>query len=618
MSAVRRRSRPTAARADGRGAAARLPSAPGPLTAVDAALVLACCALALWTYRRALGGFFSPDDLIVLERIRGILPPQPVTLWRFLSGTVYFRAVLPWFGADPFPYHVVNWLLHAVNVGLLYLWVRRWGGGPLAATLAAGLFGSSRYFLTVIQQATGIGELAGMTFALAALLCSLQRSLSARIASLGLFVAALLSKESVLLLPLVLLLPRSRGEALRLRWVRAAPLLVSGLVLAGYLAASRVQASALGGEAYATGWGMNLFHDLMTYSAWAVDLRTLVPDMAGGFSTTAWRIGLPVTFALAALAALSWRRSPAGGGGALWWLLGLVPVLPLLQHSYLAYLYVPLAGFAMTLGAGVEWGMGRWFPARAAARSRSRALPWRAPAMLSWVVVAAAILAHAARSGAMLDERARARVPGGDLPLDSFVRKCEVARRVADRFGRSIQGDHVNAVFLTPYEGALAYDVRTGRRVSAESSARRYALTSTVLDQGRALRALYPNVDSVAFVDHWIPGYEDFDLFLLGAAGRIRPLGRGLEAQVSLATLLLSGGLYRTAREQLAVAVEQWPDDARLRLNYCAALAQTGEREAGLVQLEEILRRTPADSLAQVARQVLKQARAGAPPAPSH
>jgi hypothetical protein len=586
-------------------------SARRPLAAADAALALACVALALWVQRRALGGFFSPDDLLILERLRGILPPQPVPLWRLLSGTLYFRAVLPWFGVVPFPYHLVNLLLHAVNVGLLYLWVRRWRGGTLAATLAAGLFGTSRYFYPVLQQATGIGEVAALTFALAALLLALGRGLAARLAALVLFVAALLSKESVLLLPLVLLLPERHGEPGRPRLARSALLLVPGLVLAGALAALHVRAAALSGEAYEAGWGANLFHDLMTYSAWAVDLRTLVPDLAGGYSATAWHVGLPVTIGLASLAALAWRRSTAGAAGAAWWLLGLAPVLPLLRHSYLAYLYTPLAGFAMALGAGLEGAAARWLPV-----PRTTPGPGRATGLLPWAIVAGAVLGHAALSDAMLGDRLRARTPGLDLPLDSFVRKSEVAGRVAQGFGRSIGARRVKAVFLVPEEGAPAYDVRTGRPVAADSGGRRYALLPAVLDQGRALRALYPNADSVAFLGRWVPGYEDFELFVTGPAGEVRDLGRGLEAHVALATLLLTRGLYGTARGQLAAAVQEWPDDARLRLDYALALGRTGDRAAGLAQLEEILRRAPSDSLAAVARQVLRHASPGAAPRP--
>src|SRR5437867_1142998 len=66
---------------------------------------LACVVLALWVHRRALGAYFSPDDLISFERVRGLLPPHPLPFWRFLSGPVYFAAGLRVFGVDPFSFH---------------------------------------------------------------------------------------------------------------------------------------------------------------------------------------------------------------------------------------------------------------------------------------------------------------------------------------------------------------------------------------------------------------------------------------------------------------------------------------------------------------------------------
>src|SRR2546426_2676056 len=68
----------------------------------DVVLALTAVALSLWVYRSAPGGYFSPDDLIYLERVRGLVP-EPPTLWRYLSGVAYFRMAFPLFGADPFP-----------------------------------------------------------------------------------------------------------------------------------------------------------------------------------------------------------------------------------------------------------------------------------------------------------------------------------------------------------------------------------------------------------------------------------------------------------------------------------------------------------------------------------
>src|SRR5580765_1792841 len=164
----------------------------------DAMLALACAALALWTQRRSLAVYFHPDDLISLEWTRGILPSPDFGLWRLLSGKVYFAAALGVFGTDPFPYHLLNAVVHMANVVLLYALARRWGAGRPAATLAAGLFGSARPAFSVLQQAVGIGELLALALAMGAFLACERRTVANRVAGVLLFAAALLCKEAVL------------------------------------------------------------------------------------------------------------------------------------------------------------------------------------------------------------------------------------------------------------------------------------------------------------------------------------------------------------------------------------------------------------------------------------
>ena len=78
----------------GRAAQAGL-GGPGRATAWLAVTLPA--ALALIVHRRALGLFFSPDDLVQFERVTG-LAPQPPFLWRVLSLRLYEQALWPLLG----------------------------------------------------------------------------------------------------------------------------------------------------------------------------------------------------------------------------------------------------------------------------------------------------------------------------------------------------------------------------------------------------------------------------------------------------------------------------------------------------------------------------------------
>src|SRR5205085_8188598 len=159
----------------------------------------------------------------------------------------------------------------------------------------------------------------------------------------GLFTAALLCKENVLLLPLLRVWPASRPATWRARLWRAAPLIVPGVLLLVYLGIARAGTRTFGGASYAVGFGLPWFHNLMTYLDWSVDLRTPIPDLVGAASADAWRLGLPLAIALAGFAAWAWPRTRLVAFGTSWWLLSLVPVLPLLHHDYLFYLYAPCA-----------------------------------------------------------------------------------------------------------------------------------------------------------------------------------------------------------------------------------------------------------------------------------
>jgi hypothetical protein len=534
-------------------------------------LALACALLALWTQRRALGVYFHPDDLISLEWTRGILPSPDTGLWRLLSGKVYFAAALGVFGTNPFPYHLLNALVHMANVVLLYALARRWGAGRAAATLAAGLFGAARPAFSVLQQAVGIGELLALGLTMGAFLACERRTAATRAAAILLFAAALLCKEAVLLLPFVLLLPReaagwTQRAAWRDRLTVAVPLLLTCLVAALALVAGNVRNRAFGGEAYAMSFGPGLFHNLMTYVAWAFDVRDPFFDDPGGISLTAWRVGLPLVVLVLALAWFTRQRTRLPAIGLAWSALAVVPVLPLTHHTYATYLYSPLAGLALAIGSGIESLASSWRPARSErpARAGGRPARGRAPAPLAiWAGVAVLLVAYAAASDRLLEARVGRRVESIDLPFDRQLRKSEMVRRAAEGLERT--GTPKRIVLYMPPEASRQLDQRTGQLHSDTTLALEQVLMVRVLDQGRALRALIPGLDSVAFVRRWSLAYSEFDLCANSAAGDIVDFGQGPDAHLRLGQLLIQSGKHQLAEDLLSSASAAYAQDPRLR-----------------------------------------------------
>ena len=549
--------------------------------ALDAGLALACALLALWTQRRALGVYFHPDDLISLEWTRSILPSPDFGLWRLLSGKVYFAAALGVFGTDPFPYHLLNALVHMANVVLLYAIARRWGASSAAATLGAGLFGSARPAFSVLQQAVGIGELLACGLAVGAFLACERRTLAWRTISVLLLAAALLSKEAVLLLPLVLVLPREAAAwvvpaAWRERLRVAGPLLVACLAAALAIAFGNLRNRAFGGEAYAMAFGPSMFHNLMTYVSWAFDVRSPFFDDPGGISLTAWRVGLPVLALLIALAWFTRRSTLLPAIGLAWAALAIAPVLPLTHHTYATYLYTPLAGVALAVGSGLEW-LVVGLRSGSRAREGARAPSGRAPVNLTvWVTVAVALVASAAVSDRLLGERVGRRVESIDLPFDRQLRKSEMVRRATEGLRRT--GAPRRIVLYMPPEASNRLDQLTGRVYADTTLELKQMLMVRVLDEGRALRALIPGLDSVAFVRRWSPEYADFDLCANSPAGDIVNFGQGPEAHLRLGELLIRSGKVLFAEDLLGAACAAYPQDQRLREMLAAAQAAGARR----------------------------------------
>ena len=410
------------------------------------------------------------------------------------------------------------------------------------------MFGVSRLHFTTLGQVASWGELLSVGFLLASFLVLGRAGWIGTLISAVLFLTALFSKESVALVPLVLLLPGTAGPNLRRRLWRCAPLLSLSVLWSLYLIGTSARTSVFPGGAYAVGFGTNLFHNLMTYADWAVDFQRPVPDLFGTFSDTAWKTGVWVWAGLGAAAWLARWRHPLPALGAAWWTLGLLPVLPLLYHSYLHYLYLPSAGLALAVGGTVEWVA---VALAAPHRRRAPRKAWGGSAAVApawaWLPAVAVVLVYAVASDRLIADRMRERLPGYDLPIDPFLRKTELARRTAEGVAGPAQAAIRRIAFLVPEGQEQAY----------------HDVIRETLDQGRGLRFLF-GLDSVVYVSRWGPAQLGFELLVQDREAHTHWLGRGPEALLEWSARLGQDGLTAQARAALDSALRAWPGDARL------------------------------------------------------
>lgn len=130
--------------------------APGPALVLPWWVFAVALAAALIIYMPALKGPFVFDDLTL-----PVLQPGPSAAWTSYLGGVrplYYLSLLTQYklhGPDPLPFHLANWVLHALNALLLFGIIRRYTAlGALAPSqgLAASTFGAGLFLLHPVQS----------------------------------------------------------------------------------------------------------------------------------------------------------------------------------------------------------------------------------------------------------------------------------------------------------------------------------------------------------------------------------------------------------------------------------------------------------------------------------
>ncbi len=353
---------------------------PLPPTPVLRLLLLLLTAVA---FSNALAGDYVYDDL------NAIVKPQVLGSWsgmghlasrdygplfgeltyRPVVSATYFLDVAA-FGRSPFASRLLNLLLHAANVLLLFDLLRRLFRLRRIALLAAALFAVHPVVTEAVNCAGFREDLLALVFMLFALhgLASWIRK-PARIWCLGFaascWLLGLLSKESAAVLPLLaglLLLsqlPRPRVSAKMLA-LGAIPFLFAAIVfLFLYLAFSypASQPSWPGGRGPLLGF-LNFCRTFAFYLAlwvWPANL-SIGHDFAASTSPGDPRlwVGLGVFVVFSAAAWLSFRRRGVLGFGLAWIWVTMIPMMQFRPTPELLaerYLYIPHAGMAAAMAA---------------------------------------------------------------------------------------------------------------------------------------------------------------------------------------------------------------------------------------------------------------------------
>lgn len=326
-------------------------------------ILLAAALLAVGpVYWRVVGLPFVQDDWDRLYHCRSdglvallqtILSTEHKLFYRPLA-ELYLLVMYGLFGADPVPFHLVALALHCGSAVLLGLIVQRLFGDRLLALLSTLVYGAAiAVHLDSLVWAVGIYDVAGAFCLLASiwLFTAGRRGASAAVYAVG-----CLFKESLILLPVILLAydllidARERTpRPLRTRLTEALPFLVCLLTIAALKLSGESPLQHPASHPYALALtGPHLLTNGLHYLTWLLQSFIPVPIPTQGLASL-----LPVVPMLALLG-LAFGLRGAGDPSRhrrrvmfllVWMVIGLVPVIFLPNHVYRYYATYSLAAW---------------------------------------------------------------------------------------------------------------------------------------------------------------------------------------------------------------------------------------------------------------------------------
>jgi hypothetical protein len=590
------------------GAGDRRPSSLAWLALALAALTLVTYA-GVWSFEFV--QFDDPQYVYENPNIAGGLTWRGIQ-WAFTTGYAMNWHPVTWlshmldiqlFGLQPGPAHVVNLLLHAANVLLLFWFLASATGAPFRSAAVAALFAVHPLHVESVAWVSERKDVLSTLFWMVTLLAYLRyvrrpdwRRYSMVVVA---FAIGLLAKPMLVTLPFVLLLldwwplgrfAGSSGSSGSSGWWRLVREKLPLFALAAASSMATVIAQHMGGAVVrleVISFGLRIETALVSYAAyilkmfWPTRLFMYYPYPA---SVPGWQVATSVLFlvAVTAIVMIARRRRAYPAVGWLWYLGTLVPVVGLVQVGRQAmadrYTYIPLIGLCIVIVWAAADVVARW-PIRR----------WLAPALAALVLVPCVLTArtqvrhwqndqalwtHALKTATGLDDR-QAALAAGYLLAERNVVPMQTLL-----FAKA--GGEVFPALARQYLGRLF--------------ARHDHLDDAVALFGEAIR-LAPSIAELHFDLGGVYARQrnaDAAADAYQAALRINP--DLPQAHHELALVLAGQGKGEEAVSHFAETVRLRPDSADAHRNLAVALAKLGRVDDALKELREVLRIRPDDA----------------------
>lgn len=332
--------------------------------------ILITVLLVILCFSPSLVNYFSTDDWFHL-RVSAInqLPEflnffsftktaQAIAFYRPLPTQVFFFVFQKLFGLNPFPYHIFVLICFGYSLHLIYKLTLILQNSERKAALATIIYGFSVSNFTRLYFLSAFQEIFLVIFSLLCILNYQKQTIRHKLYAICFFVLALMSKETAVVIPLILLISDWAQRKLSLR--KIFPFVV---ILLPYLYMRFFTFGLTTGDTYQ--WNFSLAkttNTLMWYFFWALGAPELLIDYIGSglrpiprFFTdySAWWpviLGLFLTnlgllaFLLAKQIKKIDRRLLASG---VLFVVSLLPVLFFPEHKFALELGLPLVWFAL-------------------------------------------------------------------------------------------------------------------------------------------------------------------------------------------------------------------------------------------------------------------------------
>jgi len=339
--------------------------------------------LVLLVFHNALFCFFTQDDFTWLRtatNFRGakdllqcFIKYNGAANYRPLTQELFFFINYKLFGLNPVAFHAAALAIHILNSFLVYAIIQKIGNNRLSSFAGAVFYGVNATLFISVYWVSAVSESGMATFYLTSLLFFIrflqERSVTAYAVSFMMFIAALMSKESAIAIPPIMLLtflylrPKLENKNIINSITMLLPFIVTVII---YLAIRMMTIGVPAEGPYKAGLNFLTLVNLYNYLVWSLNgfqVFEATADLVGYGYIPLLKIIVSL-MSVAVLVYLSMKQKRTFAFSFSWFAIALLPVLPFIHHAQNYYVNISIVGISLLIGVVINsFGKQAQFPA---------------------------------------------------------------------------------------------------------------------------------------------------------------------------------------------------------------------------------------------------------------